>query len=58
MEGNVFSNCNGDFCINLKSLVKICCNDENNLCEESKDESYIDNSITVYYNNECSYKKK
>ena len=51
MEEDAFSKCNGDFCENLKTLVKICCVDNNNKCETSIGDNYI----TVNYNNEVSY---
>ena len=47
MEEDAFSKCNGDFCENLKTLVKICCVDNNNKCETSIGDNYI----TVNYNN-------
>jgi len=51
MDGDAFSNCNGDSCEILKSLVNICCNGGNNICGKSN----ADNYITVNFNNECSY---
>jgi hypothetical protein len=51
MEGDAFSNCNGDFCEILKSLVKICCISKTNICGGIT----ADNYITVNYNNKFSY---